>query len=191
MEGRPYRSDLRSRHVTDARARILDATVRVMAAGVATVSIPSVARQARVSIPTIYRYFPTKRDLLAAVYPHIERRAGLKELAVLRTIDDRRPAPTGRSRASESFPIRAKGVDNEAHDAGGVLTGWVEFGVIDRHCPANDVRACQGASREFRKDVPIQPAFLLVVDGREALGREDIEVDVQPPWPTGIERRDR
>ena len=107
MEGRPYRSELRTRHVTDARARILDATFRVMTAGVATVSIPSVARQARVSIPTIYRHFPTKRDLLAAVYPHIERRAGLKELAVLRTsmtFVRRRRAGHERVRASPSEP---------------------------------------------------------------------------------------
>ena len=90
--GRPYRSELRARHLDDTRARILDATVRVMAAGVATVSIPAVAHEAGVSIPTVYRHFRTKRDLLAAVYPHLERRANLDDLVVPQSIDELRPA---------------------------------------------------------------------------------------------------
>ena len=89
---RRYRSELRAKHADDTRAEILDAAVRVMAAGVATLSVPAVAREARVSIATVYRHFKTKGDLLAAVYPHIERRANLGELVVPRTIDDLRPA---------------------------------------------------------------------------------------------------
>jgi AcrR family transcriptional regulator len=74
---REYRSELRARQAEETRSRILDATARVMARGIATVSIPAVAREAHVSIPTIYRHFGTKEDLLAAVYPYLERRAGL------------------------------------------------------------------------------------------------------------------
>jgi len=79
---RAYRSELRAQQADDTKARILDATVRVMAGGIATLSIPAVAREARVSVPTIYRHFGTKQGLLAAVYPHLERRAGRGELVM-------------------------------------------------------------------------------------------------------------
>lgn len=81
-QARAYRSELRAEQVDETKGRILDATVRVMAGGLATVSIPAVARDARVSIPTIYRHFGTKQDLLAAVYPYLEQRAGLRELVI-------------------------------------------------------------------------------------------------------------
>ena len=87
---RPYRSELRAEQAEETRARILDATIRVMARGIATVSIPAVAREAGVSIATIYRHFGTKRDLLAAVYPHSVRRAGLEEETVPRSMADLR-----------------------------------------------------------------------------------------------------
>lgn len=87
---REYRSPLRAEQVEDTRSRILEATVRVMADGVATVSVPAVAREAGVSVPTIYRHFATKRDLLASLYPHAVRRAGLDELAVPQSIDQLR-----------------------------------------------------------------------------------------------------
>jgi len=88
--GRAYRSQLRVQQAEETRARILDATIRVVAAGLASVSIPAVAREAGVSVPTIYRHFGTKRDLLAAVYPHIVRRAGLDEMVVPRSVDELR-----------------------------------------------------------------------------------------------------
>lgn len=87
---RIYRSELRAQHAEETRARILDAAVRVMADGFANVSIPAVAREAGVSIPTIYRHFAAKRDLLAAMYPHLVRRAGLNELTPPRSIDELR-----------------------------------------------------------------------------------------------------
>jgi AcrR family transcriptional regulator len=88
--GRPYSSKLRAEQAQETRERILDATGRVMAGGLAFVSIPRVAREAGVSVPTIYRHFPTKHDLLAAIYPHAMRRAGLKEAVVPRSIDELR-----------------------------------------------------------------------------------------------------
>ena len=86
--GRAYRSELRAEQAEATRARILDATVRVTAAGLASLSIPAVAREAGVSVPTIYRHFATKRDLLAAIYPHVVRRAGLDELVIPRSVDE-------------------------------------------------------------------------------------------------------
>jgi AcrR family transcriptional regulator len=73
---RPYRSQLRAEQAAETRARILDAALRVMA-GPRDIAIPDVAREAGVSIPTIYRHFGTKDDLLHELYPHVARRAGI------------------------------------------------------------------------------------------------------------------
>ena len=81
-------NQLRAAQAQTTRARILEATLSVMARGVATLSIPAVAREAGVSVPTVYRHFGTKRDLLAAVFPHVVRRAGLDELVPPRSIDE-------------------------------------------------------------------------------------------------------
>src|SRR3989337_1926667 len=88
---RAYRSELREEHAEETRARILDATMRVIATGVASVSVPAVAREAGVSVPTVYRHFRTKRELLAAVYPHAARRAGIDGIADPRSLDEVRP----------------------------------------------------------------------------------------------------
>jgi AcrR family transcriptional regulator len=88
--GRPYRSQLRAQQAEETRWRILDAAIRVIAGGIAYLSIPAVAREADVSVSTIYRHFATKRDLLAAVHPHSMRRAGLDELVLPRSMDELR-----------------------------------------------------------------------------------------------------
>lgn len=89
-ERRAYGSPLRAQQAEETRGHILDATVRVMGRGVASLSIPDVAREAGVSVPTIYRHFGTKRDLLAAVYPHVVRRAGLDQQVPPRSLDNLR-----------------------------------------------------------------------------------------------------
>jgi len=89
-EARTYRSQLRDEQAEATRARILDATVRVIAGGIAFVSVPAVAREAGVSVPTIYRHFGTKQDLLAAIYPHVVRRAGLNEFVPPQTLEELR-----------------------------------------------------------------------------------------------------
>lgn len=81
-------NQLRAEKARETRVRILEATLRVMARGIASVSMPAVAREAGVSIPTVYRHFGTKRGLLAAVFPHVVRRAGLDELVPPRSIDE-------------------------------------------------------------------------------------------------------
>ena len=81
-------NELRAAQAVATQARILEATVAVMARGVASVSIPAVAREAGVSVPTVYRHFGTKSDLLAAVFPHVMRRAGLDEVVPPRSIDE-------------------------------------------------------------------------------------------------------
>jgi AcrR family transcriptional regulator len=81
-------NELRAAQAQATQARILEATVSVMARGVASVSIPAVAREAGVSIPTVYRHFGTKQNLLSAVFPHVLRRAGLDDLVPPRSIDE-------------------------------------------------------------------------------------------------------
>ena len=88
---RAYRSELREEQTEGTRARILDATMRVMATGLASLSVPAVAREAGVSVPTVYRHFRTKTELLAAVYPHAARKAGLDTIADPRSLDELRP----------------------------------------------------------------------------------------------------
>lgn len=90
-----YRSELREEQAEETQARILDATMRVISTGLASLSVPAVAREAGVSVPTIYRHFHTKRDLLAAVYPHAARRAGLDTIADPRSLDELRPMIRG------------------------------------------------------------------------------------------------
>jgi AcrR family transcriptional regulator len=111
---REYRSDLRAEQAEETRSRIMDATVRVMAGGVASVSIPAVAREAGVSVPTVYRHFRTKPDLLAALYPHLVSRVGLYEMTppssveefrtTIRAIFDRLDAFDDLTRAAVASP---------------------------------------------------------------------------------------
>jgi AcrR family transcriptional regulator len=74
---RGYRSTLREQQAEETRARILDATARVMARGLASVSVPAIANEAGVSVPTVYRHFGTKKALFAALYPHMVYRAAI------------------------------------------------------------------------------------------------------------------
>lgn len=89
-DGRAYRSELRAQQAATTRERILDATTRVMAGGLADLTVPAVARAAGVSVPTVYRHFRTKRDLLAALQPHLQQRAGIDRIAPPASIDELR-----------------------------------------------------------------------------------------------------
>jgi len=114
-EARPYRSDLRAEQAEETRGRILDAALRVMTTGVASLSIPAVAREAGVSVPTVYRHFGTKADLLAQMYPHAARRSGLDGLpdptslrdvrSSLRAIFERVDALDDMARAAMASPV--------------------------------------------------------------------------------------
>jgi len=46
-----------------------------MGSGLASVSMPAVAREADVSVATVYRHFTTKEQLFSALYPHVVYRA--------------------------------------------------------------------------------------------------------------------
>ena len=85
---RTYQSELRVEQAEETRRRILDAALRVMATGLASLSVPAVAREAGVSVPTVYRHFGTKAALLAQMYPHAARRAGLDRVPDPSTVGD-------------------------------------------------------------------------------------------------------
>jgi AcrR family transcriptional regulator len=87
-EPRPYRSVLREEQADATRRRILDAAVRVLARGIATISVPAVAREAGVSVPTVYRHFGSKQALLSALYPYLVERTGASASADPRSLDE-------------------------------------------------------------------------------------------------------
>ena len=70
------------------REQILDALVRTIGQGVAGLSIPAVAREAGVSIPTIYRHFHTKQELVAALGGYLMQKMGMASLQPPRSLDD-------------------------------------------------------------------------------------------------------
>jgi len=88
--GRAYTSKLRAEQAQETRARILDATTPLMARGVARLSIPAVAREAGVSVATVYRHFATKQELIEAIYPHVMQRAATNRPPPPRSISELR-----------------------------------------------------------------------------------------------------
>src|SRR5690242_14932676 len=75
---RPYHSALRAEHAERTRELLLEAVVRrVVAEGRFDLSLPVVAREAGVSVPTVYRHFPTIDDLIDGVAEHIAHRVGV------------------------------------------------------------------------------------------------------------------
>jgi len=57
-------AERRAQMADETRTRILEACVAILARGVAELSIPAVAREAGVSVPTVYRNFPDKKTLV-------------------------------------------------------------------------------------------------------------------------------
>lgn len=84
---RAYASELRAEQAETTRRKILDALVRTMARGVAALSVPAVAREAGVSVPTVYRHFKSKAALVAALSPYLVGRAGLMDTALMESAD--------------------------------------------------------------------------------------------------------
>jgi AcrR family transcriptional regulator len=73
---RTYRSELRAEQVEATRERIIEAAVAGFAPWAAELPFDKVAERARVSERTVYRHFPTQRDLFQAVTAHIIARSG-------------------------------------------------------------------------------------------------------------------
>jgi AcrR family transcriptional regulator len=107
---RTYRSKLREEQAEETRARILDATGPLMARGIASLSIPAVAREAGVSVPTVYRHFATKQELIEAIYPHVIRRAAVSQPPPPRSISELRDGVRGYLAYLDSLDDQARAV---------------------------------------------------------------------------------
>jgi AcrR family transcriptional regulator len=75
---RLYRSALREEQAEATARRIVEAALRVLERGPATFSIPAVAREAGVAVPTVYNHFGDKGGLIRAVGDHLDRSTGLE-----------------------------------------------------------------------------------------------------------------
>jgi AcrR family transcriptional regulator len=64
---RGYDNRRRAAQAAANRQRVLDAAVALLSDGAEELTVPRVADRAGVSVPTVYRNFPTREDLLAAV----------------------------------------------------------------------------------------------------------------------------
>ena len=70
---RRYRSTLREEQAEATALRIVEAAIRVLERAPADLSIPAVAREARVAVPTVYRHFGDKAGLIRAIAEHLDR----------------------------------------------------------------------------------------------------------------------
>ena len=74
---RDYSSPLRESQAAATHDRILEGLVRTMAHGVSELSVPAVAREAGVSVATVYRHFPNKESLLIELPAYFARQSGM------------------------------------------------------------------------------------------------------------------
>ena len=86
--GRVYDNSHRAAQAAQTREAILNALVRVIARGVAELSMPAVAQEAGVSLRTVYRHFPTKRDLLSGLACHLEEQMSYSVRPYPRDLDE-------------------------------------------------------------------------------------------------------
>ena len=76
MPPRPYNSETRRRKQAELRERIAAAAAELHAQqGAVATSNADIARQAGVSLPTVYSHFPSQDDLLGACTAHVASRA--------------------------------------------------------------------------------------------------------------------
>jgi len=85
---RPYKSKVREQQKQQTRKRILEGLIKVMADGIADVSIPAVAGASELSVPTIYRYFPTKQALFNALPAYLAEKIGAPTLSAQPDLDN-------------------------------------------------------------------------------------------------------
>jgi AcrR family transcriptional regulator len=80
---REYRSDKRESDAAKTRARIVSAAAKHLRSvkGIKGLSLESVAKEAGVTRPTVYKQFGSRRGLLEAVFDDVARRGGLHRIA--------------------------------------------------------------------------------------------------------------
>jgi len=72
----PYRSELRAEQAAATRQRIIEGALEGFAPWATDMPFDEVARRARVSERTVYRHFPTQKDLFDAVAAHVTGHSG-------------------------------------------------------------------------------------------------------------------
>lgn len=104
---RSYKSPLREAQAEQTRKKILDGVFAVIKEGLSAVTMPAVAKAAKVSMPTVYRYFPDKSALLDAAADEVRRRVGVRYDAAT-TLEDHldRARTVFRKMAEESVGFR-------------------------------------------------------------------------------------
>lgn len=87
---RDYDSSLREQQAEMTRERVLEGLIRVIVTdGVGELSIPSVATESGVSVPTIYRHFGSKSGLVDALGEYVASKSGLRgDVAPVDTVDE-------------------------------------------------------------------------------------------------------
>jgi AcrR family transcriptional regulator len=75
-------ADRRAAMADETRTRILEACVAILARGPTELSIPAVAREAGVSVPTVYRNFPDKKTLVQQTAYHLKKLRGPVETPI-------------------------------------------------------------------------------------------------------------
>ncbi len=83
---RRYNSKRRTESAQKTRQEIVDAALRLHARGISTLG--AVAQEAGVSLPTVYKYFPTRDDLFRACTSYSKSVIPAPPLAALARIDD-------------------------------------------------------------------------------------------------------
>jgi len=73
---RAYDSKLREEQAAATRLRVVEAVTAVLGRGISELTYPAVAREAGVSLATVQRLFPRKRDLVAGLAEHYNRTVG-------------------------------------------------------------------------------------------------------------------
>jgi AcrR family transcriptional regulator len=71
-----YDSPLRREQAEQTRARIVAAALDLIVGGVEGLTMPEVAKAAGVALRTVFRHFPTRDDLLDAVWQALQTRMG-------------------------------------------------------------------------------------------------------------------
>src|SRR2546423_1156751 len=84
---RTYKSPLRDDQTDATRRKILNGLVRTMARGVPGLSVPAVAKEAGVSVPTVYRHFPPKAKPVDALAPYLMEKTRLMEVPAVESND--------------------------------------------------------------------------------------------------------
>ena len=71
-----YDSPLRREQAEQTRSRIVGAALDLIVGGVAGLTMHEVAKAAGVALRTVFRHFPTRDDLLDAVWQALQTRMG-------------------------------------------------------------------------------------------------------------------